>query len=87
MFFLNKRPNFEKKKLHELSYRFTSCKNIFCNINGELIGPRASTVCLPQGCNVAWPGWASHLICYRSFTIKKRRNHSTPDHGEIYKTT
>ena len=28
----------------------TSCKNIFFNINGELIGPRVSTMGLPQGC-------------------------------------
>lgn len=31
-------------------YNATACKNIFFNINGEIIGPRISTVGLPQGC-------------------------------------
>lgn len=31
-------------------YNMIACKQIFFNINGELVGPRMSTVGLPQGC-------------------------------------
>lgn len=34
-------------------YNATACKNIFFNINSEIVGPRVSTVGLPQGCTLS----------------------------------
>ena len=38
------------KSIAKFTYSSTSCKNMFFNMNGELIGPRVSTVGLPQAC-------------------------------------
>ena len=38
------------QQMAKFIYNATSCKNVYYKINGELVGPRRSTVGLPQGC-------------------------------------